>query len=157
MFWFTCKYVENSVHAEPDVLKADDVPQLKWQPADEEGLVTFLVGEKNFNEDRVRKQIQKMAATKGKSAQGIPFACKCHVVGFYCEAASSFFAMSNTLPVLHVVWDCVRRVTYTWMLVCNVPITAPLQQACLHEADVAASVHGLTQSSRPASLALLPF
>jgi len=32
--------------------------------------VAFLVGEKNFNEDRVRKQIQKMAATKGKSAQG---------------------------------------------------------------------------------------
>ena len=57
--------------AEPDVLKAEDVPSLKWQPADEEGLVAFLVGEKNFNEDRVRKQIQKMAATKGKSAQGI--------------------------------------------------------------------------------------
>lgn len=59
-----------SVGAEPDVLKAEHVPSLKWQPADEEGLVAFLVGEKNFNEDRVRKQIQKMAATKGKSAQG---------------------------------------------------------------------------------------
>lgn len=59
--------------AEPDVLKAEDVPALKWQAADEEGLVAFLVGEKNFNEDRVRKQIQKMASTKGKSAQGIQF------------------------------------------------------------------------------------
>ena len=59
--------------AEPDVLKAEDVPALKWLPADEEGLVSFLVGEKNFNEDRVRKQIQKMASTKGKSAQGIRF------------------------------------------------------------------------------------
>lgn len=56
--------------AEPDVLKADAVPALKWGPPDEQGLVDFLVGEKNFNEDRVRKQVQKMAATKGKSNQG---------------------------------------------------------------------------------------
>ena len=56
--------------AEPDVLGADAVPALKWGPPDEQGLVDFLVGEKNFNEDRVRKQVQKMAATKGKSNQG---------------------------------------------------------------------------------------
>ncbi|KAI1249169.1 Flap endonuclease 1 [Eutypa lata] len=40
---------------EPDVRKADDpLCDFKWEKPDIEALVQFLVGEKNFNEDRVR-------------------------------------------------------------------------------------------------------
>ena len=41
-------------------------PLLKWADVDEEGLVKFLVGEKNFSEDRVRKTVAKIKAAKGK-------------------------------------------------------------------------------------------
>lgn len=58
--------------AEPDVLKGDSMPQLKWTTADEEGLVQFLVGDKSFNEDRVRKAVQRVNAAKSKSTQGSP-------------------------------------------------------------------------------------
>lgn len=57
--------------AEPDVLKGQDLPALKWTAADEEGLVAFLVGEKSFNEDRVRKAVQRVNAAKSKSTQGV--------------------------------------------------------------------------------------
>jgi flap endonuclease-1 len=40
---------------EPDVRKADDpLCDFKWEKPDMEGLVTFLVTEKGFSEDRVR-------------------------------------------------------------------------------------------------------
>ena len=48
------------------------MPELKWQPADEEGVVAFLVGEKSFSEERVRKQVQKMNASRSKASQGVP-------------------------------------------------------------------------------------
>lgn len=56
--------------AEPNVLRGDKIPPLKWVAADEEGLVKFLVGEKSFNEDRVRKAVQRVNAAKLKSTQG---------------------------------------------------------------------------------------
>ena len=57
--------------AEPEVLRGDALPPLKWTPADEEGLVQFLVNEKSFNEDRVRKAVQRVNASKSKSTQGV--------------------------------------------------------------------------------------
>lgn len=54
----------------PEVTPGDKLPPLKWSAPDEEGLVAFLVGEKNFNEDRVRKAAQKIVASKGKASQG---------------------------------------------------------------------------------------
>lgn len=49
---------------EPDVRKADDpLCDFKWEEPDIDGLVAFLVGEKGFNEDRVRAG----AARLGKS------------------------------------------------------------------------------------------
>ena len=56
--------------AEPEVFTAETVPALKWGDCDEEGLVSFLVGEKNFSEERVRSAIRKLNANKGKSSQG---------------------------------------------------------------------------------------
>lgn len=55
---------------EPDVLRGEQVPQLKWTAPDTEGLVAFLVGEKTFAEDRVRKAIDRITAAKGKASQG---------------------------------------------------------------------------------------
>lgn len=55
---------------EPDVLKGDQVPQLKWSAPDTDGLVQFLVHEKTFAEDRVRKAVERIHAAKGKASQG---------------------------------------------------------------------------------------
>jgi flap endonuclease-1 len=47
-----------------------DVPEIKWTPPDEEGIVNFLVNENGFNKDRVTKAIEKIKAAKTKSSQG---------------------------------------------------------------------------------------
>ena len=52
------------------MLAPEETASLKWGPADEEGVVAFLVGEKNFNEDRVRKTVQKLNASRSKATQG---------------------------------------------------------------------------------------
>lgn len=62
---------------EPEVLKGDSMPQMKWTAADEEGIVQFLVGDKSFNEDRVRKAVQRVNAAKSKSTQGMQNVWKC--------------------------------------------------------------------------------
>jgi flap endonuclease-1 len=43
---------------------------LKWNEPDEEGIVAYLVGEKNFNEDRVRSTVKRMKKARGQKAQG---------------------------------------------------------------------------------------
>jgi flap endonuclease-1 len=53
----------------PEVVDAAALPEFKWTPPDEEGLVAFLVGEKSFSEERVRKAIEKIKAAKGKASQ----------------------------------------------------------------------------------------
>lgn len=55
---------------QPSVLKVEEVPQLKWGQADEQGIVDFLVGEKSFSEDRVRKVVEKLNANRGRANQG---------------------------------------------------------------------------------------
>jgi flap endonuclease-1 len=53
----------------PDVRDADHPDcDFKWDAPDIEGLVKFLVGEKGFNEDRVRSAAQKLTKNV-KSAQ----------------------------------------------------------------------------------------
>lgn len=47
-----------------------DIPELKWNAPDEEGLVQFLVKENGFNQDRVTKAIEKIKFAKNKSSQG---------------------------------------------------------------------------------------
>lgn len=55
---------------EPDVLKGSDIPALRWTAPDTEGLVQFLVHEKTFAEDRVRKAVDRILAARGKANQG---------------------------------------------------------------------------------------
>ena len=50
--------------------RKDELPALKWGPPDEAGLVQFLVEEKSFNEDRVRKVVERIRGSRGKSSQG---------------------------------------------------------------------------------------
>lgn len=54
---------------QPEVVDCAAVPEFKWTPPDEEALVAFLVGEKSFSEERVRKSIEKMKAAKSKASQ----------------------------------------------------------------------------------------
>jgi len=53
---------------EPDVLDPSTI-DLKWNPPDEEGLIEFLVKEKNFNEERVKSGIDKLNKSRKTSVQ----------------------------------------------------------------------------------------
>lgn len=44
--------------------------QLKWTDPDEDGLVAFLCGDRQFNEDRVRNGAKKIMKTRSTSTQG---------------------------------------------------------------------------------------
>ncbi|KAH8108680.1 PIN domain-like protein [Phellopilus nigrolimitatus] len=57
------------VFEKPDVLPADEV-ELDWKSPDVDGLVQFLVTEKGFNEERVRKGAEKLAKFLNAKQQG---------------------------------------------------------------------------------------
>ncbi|XP_050445677.1 flap endonuclease 1 [Cataglyphis hispanica] len=54
---------------EPEVMNAEDI-QLKWSEPDEEGLVKFLCGDKQFSEERVRNGAKKLHKARNTSTQG---------------------------------------------------------------------------------------
>ena len=54
---------------EPEVADPETV-ELKWTDPDEEGLVKYLCGDKNFNEDRVRNGAKKLAKARSGTTQG---------------------------------------------------------------------------------------
>ncbi|XP_070163093.1 flap endonuclease 1 [Polyergus mexicanus] len=54
---------------EPEVMNAEDI-QLKWSEPDEEGLVKFLCGDKQFNQERVRNGAKKLHKARNTSTQG---------------------------------------------------------------------------------------
>lgn len=54
---------------QPDVTPADSF-ELEWKAPDLDGLVQFLVTEKGFNEDRVRKGAEKLTKHIGAKQQG---------------------------------------------------------------------------------------
>lgn len=54
---------------EPDVTDPAAM-ELKWTDPDEEGLVKFLCGDRQFKEDRVRNGAQKILKTRTASTQG---------------------------------------------------------------------------------------
>ncbi|XP_076249820.1 flap structure-specific endonuclease 1 isoform X2 [Calliopsis andreniformis] len=54
---------------EPEVINPDEI-ELKWLEPDEEGLVKFLCGDKQFNEDRVRSGAKKLHKARNTSTQG---------------------------------------------------------------------------------------
>ncbi|NXQ60617.1 FEN1 endonuclease, partial [Anthoscopus minutus] len=54
---------------EPDVIDPDTV-ELKWSEPDEEQLVQFMCGEKQFNEERIRNGIRRLSKSRQGSTQG---------------------------------------------------------------------------------------
>ncbi|XP_022913781.2 flap endonuclease 1 [Onthophagus taurus] len=54
---------------EPDVMNTDII-DLKWTDPDEDGLVKFLCGDKQFNEERVRNGAKKLIKARGTTTQG---------------------------------------------------------------------------------------
>lgn len=54
---------------EPEVADPDTI-ELKWSDPDEEGLVKYLCGEKQFNEERIRNGAKKLMKARGSSTQG---------------------------------------------------------------------------------------
>ncbi|XP_039438747.1 flap endonuclease 1 [Culex pipiens pallens] len=53
----------------PDVTDPEQI-ELKWGEPDEEGLVKFLCGDRQFNEDRIRAGAKKILKTKSTATQG---------------------------------------------------------------------------------------
>ncbi|KFB47549.1 AGAP011448-PA-like protein [Anopheles sinensis] len=54
---------------EPEVQDGASI-ELKWSEPDEEGLVKFLCGDRQFNEDRIRAGAKKIMKTKNTATQG---------------------------------------------------------------------------------------
>ncbi|XP_028917521.1 flap endonuclease 1 [Ornithorhynchus anatinus] len=54
---------------EPEVVDPETV-ELKWSEPDEDGLVLFMCGEKQFNEDRVRHGVRRLSKSRQGSTQG---------------------------------------------------------------------------------------
>lgn len=54
---------------EPEVVDPEAV-DLKWSEPDEEGLVAFLCGDKQFNEERIRNGVKRLNKSRHGSTQG---------------------------------------------------------------------------------------
>lgn len=54
---------------EPEVKPLSELPVFKWGVPDEEGLVQFLVHEKMFSEEKVRKAVKRVVDSRGKATQ----------------------------------------------------------------------------------------
>lgn len=67
----------------PDIVNPDEI-ELKWTPPDIDGLVAFLVGEKGFSEQKVRKAAEKLTKKNTAKPQG---------------RLDSFFKVTKTLNV----------------------------------------------------------
>jgi len=52
----------------PECTPPDDV-KMEWKPADEEGLLQFLVTEKGFNKERIESGLKRIRQAKGKGTQ----------------------------------------------------------------------------------------
>lgn len=54
---------------EPEVADPEEL-ELKWSEPDEEGLIDFMVTQKNFSEDRIRNGMKKLQKAKQGTTQG---------------------------------------------------------------------------------------
>ncbi|KAH8275494.1 hypothetical protein KR026_008856 [Drosophila bipectinata] len=60
--------IARELFIEPEVANAESI-ELKWTEPDEEGLVKFLCGDRQFNEDRVRSGAKKLLKSKQSQTQ----------------------------------------------------------------------------------------
>lgn len=68
---------------------------MKWNEPDENGLVEFLCGDRNFSEERIRNGAKKLAKAKGGATQG---------------RLDSFFKVVSTTPAK-------RKVSHICMII----------------------------------------
>lgn len=61
--------VARELFVKPDVTNPEEI-DLKWSDPDEEGLVKFLCGDRQFSEDRIRSGAKKILKSKNTSTQG---------------------------------------------------------------------------------------
>lgn len=54
---------------EPEIMDPEKI-DLKWSDPDEEGLVKYLCGDKQFNEERIRNGAKKLLKARGVTTQG---------------------------------------------------------------------------------------
>ncbi|CAB3408030.1 unnamed protein product [Caenorhabditis bovis] len=54
---------------EPEVMNPDEI-NLVWKEPDVEGVVAFMCGEKNFNEERIRSALTRMQKSRNAGTQG---------------------------------------------------------------------------------------
>jgi len=69
------KLPENFLYSEarelfvkPDVMPCKDL-KLDWKDPDDNGVIQYMVTEKNFNEDRIKTGLKRLKDSKGKGAQ----------------------------------------------------------------------------------------
>jgi len=62
-------YEIRQLFKKPEVADPEQI-DLKWGEPDEEGIIKFLCGEKQFSEDRVKKGLERLRKSKGTSVQG---------------------------------------------------------------------------------------
>lgn len=53
----------------PEVIAPQDIPSMQWKAPDLDGLIAWLVQEKQFSEERVRSAVDKINASRGKANQ----------------------------------------------------------------------------------------
>lgn len=61
--------VARNLFINPEITKPEDI-ELKWSDPDEEGLVKFLCGNRQFNEERIRGGAKKLMKSKSTTTQG---------------------------------------------------------------------------------------
>lgn len=61
--------IARELFKKPEVLDVETI-DLKWKEPDEEGLVNFLCGDRQFSEDRVRNGAKKILKTLKTATQG---------------------------------------------------------------------------------------
>ncbi|UZJ53428.1 hypothetical protein CBS101457_002748 [Exobasidium rhododendri] len=71
-----------AIFKKPDVVVGKE-QDLKWEPPDVEGLVSFMCGSKGFSEDRIRKGAERLTKAIGEKQQG---------------RLDSFFTISSSAP-----------------------------------------------------------
>lgn len=71
MMMFFCGLLQEvrALFKKPEVIDPSEMEALVWKPADLDGLVAYLVHDKQFSEERVRSAVDKMNAAKGKATQ----------------------------------------------------------------------------------------
>jgi flap endonuclease-1 len=87
---------------EPDVASAEEF-DLKWTEPNEEGLVEFLCGERQFREERVRGGAQKLLKSKTSATQGMNFMrfkIESILKHFLSGRLDSFFKVISSSPAI---------------------------------------------------------